>query len=40
VGTTAANSITNITLAGGQPYYMEVLVKEGIGGDGFSGHMD
>jgi hypothetical protein len=36
VGTTPANSITNITLVGGQAYYMEALLKEGTGGDGFS----
>jgi|GEM_PF-6802498 len=36
VGTTPANSRTNITLIGGQPYYMEFLLKEGSGNDGFS----
>jgi hypothetical protein len=35
-GTVPANSITNITLTGGQSYYMEALMKEGGGGDGFS----
>lgn len=36
VGTTPASSITNITLVAGQSYYMEFLVKEATGGDGFS----
>jgi hypothetical protein len=36
LGTTPANSRTNIFLVGGQPYYIEALMKEGGGGDGFS----
>jgi hypothetical protein len=36
VGSTPANSRTNITLLAGQPYYIEALLKEGTGGDGFS----
>lgn len=36
LGTTPANSRTNIALVGGQPYYLEALLKEGGGGDGFS----
>ncbi len=36
VGTTPANSRTNIALIGGQPYYLELLGKEGSGGDGWS----
>ena len=36
VGTTPANSRTNITLVGGQRYYIEAYLKEGTGGDGFS----
>jgi hypothetical protein len=36
LGTTPANSRTNISLIGGQPYYIEALMKEGGGGDGFS----
>jgi len=36
LGSVIANSVTNITLAGGQPYYMEFLLREGSGGDGFS----
>jgi len=36
LGTTLANSKTNIALTGGQAYYMEVLMKETGGNDGFS----
>lgn len=36
VGSTPASSITNIALSAGQSYYMEALLKEGGGGDGFS----
>jgi hypothetical protein len=36
IGTVPGNSITNISLTNGEAYYMEVLLKEGTGGDGFS----
>ncbi len=36
VGTAPASSITNIALVAGSPVYMEVLHKEGTGGDGWS----
>jgi uncharacterized repeat protein (TIGR01451 family) len=36
VGSTPANSVTNITLVANTPYYIEALMKEGTGGDGFS----
>jgi uncharacterized repeat protein (TIGR01451 family) len=36
VGTTPANSKTNIFLLGGQRYFIEALLREGSGGDGFS----
>ena len=32
--TSAYTAATNVTLTGGQRYYMEALLKEGIGGDG------
>jgi hypothetical protein len=36
VGTVTITARTNITLVAGQRYYMEVRMKEGTGGDGFS----
>jgi uncharacterized repeat protein (TIGR01451 family) len=36
IGSTPANSKTNIALIGGQRYFLEALLREGAGGDGFS----
>jgi hypothetical protein len=35
-GTTPANAITNIALQAGKSYYIEGILKEGTGGDGFA----